>query len=1024
MCSFPIPKLALVTGVSVLLLALASCSKTNRSRMTVRRSTPRNRAADVHTNDKIRVGFSYKVDMYTVTPESFRVTAAPSGEISGHYHDEDESRTVIFTPDEQLPAGEEITVVLTSSIRSSAGTPIDRTTIRFRTAAKDPDTEEPPPVDPVIVHTSPEPFAGSVAPDQIIEVVFSHFINPFVVSADAVSVVGEISGPIPVRVEGLVETGTVMRIVPRRPFAPGEQVTVNVLSGLITIDGGIFNGSSFSFRAAADPDSDGERTPYSVAVTGRVRDLLTVDLDGDRLPEIVYTTENGTRVEILRHVGNGMLEGVLSLDAVESVLSLEAGDVDDDGRIDLLVGLDDRLASVLNRSSDEDGINLDWGPDAITRSAVRAIRVANLDNRWPPDIILDTDTGLQILRDGLEEDVTQQIGTRRHSRSALVAADVDDDGLVDLVYGQSGERGVAYHAGQADGELGMAVTVALDAEVEQVAVGDHDRDGVTDILALLLLDVEHPESPFRLLVPDPETGEFPSVDTPVASATTLESARFTNGDVDGDGTLDLLLSIEASDKVELFHAPSPGDVFPGAAPETLLNISSPGEVRLADIGGDGSLDVVVVSANEIHLLLSEGVAAPPPPPPLTPTFELRAPTLTVRQGDASINALLTLSNSVDVDGVSIVLSFDPDTVSSPSFDAVGTVIEDAEFIAPQLHEEDNAISFHAILELLPPFEGRTVEPGENQELLRLVFDVPSDAPLGESALIFPRTPGVASGVSSVLIGAHEQLPDLVDGTIIVEGAPPPTPSESPDMLSMESATLSPGETARVAVTALSERDIEAFTVLVTYPNDTVEILDLTLDDSDVARFEPELVVPNDRSDEGLFAFSVLFDLIPPFDSRALPAHETHTLFNVDLRVDSNATPGDYGLVFTDNVGVPPLENLFSTGGQSFFPTLSHGTITVLDDGEPFFVRGDVNGDSLVNSADSVFLLNWVFQSERAPKCMDAADVNDDGSVNVTDSTWILDHVLNSTGNPPPTPYPGPGIDPTDDALDCEHPLSR
>ena len=183
-------------------------------------------------------------------------------------------------------------------------------------------------------------------------------------------------------------------------------------------------------------------------------------------------------------------------------------------------------------------------------------------------------------------------------------------------------------------------------------------------------------------------------------------------------------------------------------------------------------------------------------------------------------------------------------------------------------------------------------------------------------------------------------------------------------------------------------------------------------------------MPNDRSDEGLFAFSVLFDLIPPFDSRALPAHETHTLFNVDLRVDSNATPGDYGLVFTDNVGVPPLENLFSTGGQSFFPTLSHGTITVLDDGEPFFVRGDVNGDSLVNSADSVFLLNWVFQSERAPKCMDAADVNDDGSVNVTDSTWILDHVLNSTGNPPPTPYPGPGIDPTDDALDCEHPLSR
>jgi hypothetical protein len=1029
---FHLAKLLTLTGACLQLLVLASCQRATGARMTVRSSTPRNGAVDVHAGTTVRVIFSYKVDMSTVTSASFHVSSDASGQISGFFTYDDASRTVTFTPLEPLPLGEEITVVLRGSIRSSAGTPIGRTTFRFRVSGdeappEDPGDDDPPPVEPpatpTIIHTIPKPFAASVARDQVIEVVFSHFINPFAVSVDAASVVGEISGPIPVRIEGLIETGTTMRLVPDRPFAPGERVTVNVLAGLVTIQGGVFAGASFFFHAAADPDLDGERTPFTFTATGRVLALLTVDLDGDSLPEIVYSTENGTRVEVLRHVGEGVLESVMSLDATERILSLGAGDVNSDGQTDLLVGLDDRLASVLNQTNAGTGLELEWGPDAVTRSGVRAIRVANLDNRWPLDIILDTDTGLQILREGLEFGVTQHVGTTRHSRSALVDADVNDDGRVDIVYSQSGDRGIAYHLGQADGSLGPAISIALDAEVEQVAVGDLDGDEVADILALLLLDVEYPDSPFRLLTRDAETGEFPSVDAPVAAATTLESTRFALGDLDGDGSLDLLLAVEADDDVKLFDAPSLGAVFPNGAPERLTTVSSPGEIRLADIGGDGSLDVVIASGNELRLLLSEGVAAPPPPPPVELTLELRAPTLTVRQGDAALHALLTLSNSVDVDGVSIVLNYDPNVVSSPSFDVAGTVIEGAEFAAPQLHEQDNAISYHAILEFFPPFEGRTVPPGTDHELLRLVFDVPLDAPLGESSLSFARAAGTTSGISSIFVGANEELPDLFDGAIVVEGAPPPPPSSSPDVLRVESASVSPGGTIRIAVTALSERDIEAFTVVIAYPSDAIEIVDLTIDGSDTAALSPDMVVPSDHPVEGFFAFSALIDLFPPFDSGALLANETHTIFNIDLRVVDGTPPGDYALVFTDGLGTPTLDNLFSAGGQSYFPSFAHGTITVLDDVEPRFVRGDVNGDSFVDSTDSIFLLNWAFRASKIPTCMDAADVNDDGSVNVTDSTWILDFVLNGGSRPPLPPFPGPGIDPTDDALDCENPLS-
>jgi hypothetical protein len=81
---------------------------------------------------------------------------------------------------------------------------------------------------------------------------------------------------------------------------------------------------------------------------------------------------------------------------------------------------------------------------------------------------------------------------------------------------------------------------------------------------------------------------------------------------------------------------------------------------------------------------------------------------------------------------------------------------------------------------------------------------------------------------------------------------------------------------------------------------------------------------------------------------------------------------------------------------------------------PAFLRGDVNDDGLVNIADPVRLLSYLFADGAAPTCQDAADGNDDGDLNIADPIAILSYLF---ANGPLSP-PGEtcGVDPKDDDL--------
>ena len=80
-----------------------------------------------------------------------------------------------------------------------------------------------------------------------------------------------------------------------------------------------------------------------------------------------------------------------------------------------------------------------------------------------------------------------------------------------------------------------------------------------------------------------------------------------------------------------------------------------------------------------------------------------------------------------------------------------------------------------------------------------------------------------------------------------------------------------------------------------------------------------------------------------------------------------------------------------------------------------FVRGDANADSLINVADPIALLGFLFAGD-VLNCANAGDVNDDEVLNIADPIALLS-TLFSAGAPPPAPSVC-GVDPTSGELCC------
>ena len=184
--------------------------------------------------------------------------------------------------------------------------------------------------------------------------------------------------------------------------------------------------------------------------------------------------------------------------------------------------------------------------------------------------------------------------------SAAIMRDFNGDGLVDIATANSASGDISILLGRRNGTFQPAITLATDG-ASALTAGDLDGDGVLD-LAVTTTDAAEVK-----LFHGQGDGTFEAAGTVRvgARAEGLELADF-----NGDGLLDLVVASAGEQRRtgEVAVLPGNGDGTFGAARTYDAN-TNPVQVVVADLNGDGELDVAVANSHltaGLTILLGNG----------------------------------------------------------------------------------------------------------------------------------------------------------------------------------------------------------------------------------------------------------------------------------------------------------------------------------------------------------------------------------------------------------------------------------
>jgi len=111
-----------------------------------------------------------------------------------------------------------------------------------------------------------------------------------------------------------------------------------------------------------------------------------------------------------------------------------------------------------------------------------------------------------------------------------------------------------------------------------------------------------------------------------------------------------------------------------------------------------------------------------------------------------------------------------------------------------------------------------------------------------------------------------------------------------------------------------------------------------------------------------------------------------------------------------------LPNRIAIAGGRIFTCQQGAEVISVHATSGSFLRGDVHFDEIIDLADPISLLAYLFFGLEI-SCLDAGDISDDGVLDIGDPVQLLTYLF-SGGPAPAYPFPVVGADMTDDALDC------